>query len=266
LNVLAGKSETPALRMKTPFFVLAGSLLALAGRPLHAQTAARSEPGGQPAASSSAEANSTDAISGEYKIVHYSSSDGSARSGSVSISKQGPLYALTFRMHDEPKWQGIAFALAPRRGANTELWAAIGSEEMVSLGIYQAREGTFQGVWYPLNAAEDHTVYGNEVLVGSPNLAGHYQLSGNLPNGGGPYAGVMKVEPGTAALNGDGQTCLFKWTTGTLGPAFRIGDLVAVCAGWGRSCQIVRFRIESGTLAGEFFSGDKTTGSCTLAK
>ena len=212
------------------------------------------------------EATSGDAISGEYKIARYSNSNGTTRSGSVSIQKRGPLYALTFKTGDAAEWQGIAFALAPKPGGNIELWAAVGPPDTVALGIYQAREGTLRGAWYPLNGGEDRTVYGSETLVGSPKLGGAYQSSGKLPNGGATYTGALTVEPGGATLNGDGETYLFKWPTGTVGAAFRAGDLVAVCAGWGADCQIVRFRIESGNLAGEFYGRDKSKGSYTLGK
>jgi hypothetical protein len=240
--------------MKINVLALAGGLLVFVTSPLLAQ---------QPAAASSSAKGHADDISGDYTIAV---SRWAPHGGSATIRKQGPLYALTFKVAEMHHWQGIAFAIAPRPGANTELWAAIGSREMVSLGIYQARGGTFRGVWYPLNAADDPAVYGSETLIGQPTLGGSYEISGRLPNTGETYTGALKVESGTAVLNGDGQTCLFKWKTGTFGAGFRVDDLVAVCAGWGEDCQIVRFRIESGNLSGEFYGKDKAKGEYTLTK
>lgn len=211
-----------------------------------------------------------DAFIGEFKIASYTSSDGGKRAGTVTIRKQGPLYALSFQTADSPPWQGIAISppIAPPVGTGErELWAAIGPQGMVSLGLYQARGGTLTGVWYPLNAAADRSVYGSETLVGAADLGGAYRITaGRLPSGGATYTGTLNIEPVGKPIQGDNRTCLFKWTTGNVGVAFRAGDFVAVCAGSGADCQIVRFRATKSGLAGEFLGKAKADGTYTLRK
>lgn len=126
----------------------------------------------------------------------------------------------------------------------------------VSLGVYAIKGGNLSGTWIPINAAGDKSVLGYEVLVGAPNLGGVYQVtSGKLPNGGVTYTGALNIDPLPEKLMGDAPCYRFRWPTGTTALAFRVGDRMAVAAGWGADYEVLRFKLDHADfLGGDFLA------------
>jgi len=208
-----------------------------------------------------------DHFPGEHPILSHSSTIGVKRTGTVQITKQGEYYALTLKTGDNPAWQGIGVKVITA-GGDQELWAGIAPAGAVSLGVYAIKGGALSGVWVPINAAGDKSVLGYEVLAGAPQIGGVYKItSGKLPNGGVAYTGAMNIDPLSESLIADARCYRFRWATGTTALAFRVGDRLAVAAGWGADYEVLRLRLDHADgLGGDFLGKTGAKGSYNLGK
>lgn len=208
-----------------------------------------------------------DFFPGNHPILAHSSSTGPKRTGSVEITKQGDFYALKLNTGDNPPWQGIGIKV-PTAGSDQELWAGIAPAGAVSVGVYAIKGGALNGVWIPINAAQDKSVFGYENLVGAPQLGGAYRITGGkLPNGGVAYTGAMNIDPLSESLIADAPCYRFRWSTGTTGLAFRVGDRLLVAAGWGADYEVLRLRLDHAQgLGGDFLGKTGAKGSYNLGK
>jgi hypothetical protein len=208
-----------------------------------------------------------DHFPGEHAILAHSSTAGPSRKGSVQITKQGEFYALTLKTGENPPWQGIGVKVTTA-GGDQELWAGIAPAAAVSLGIYAIQGGNLSGTWIPVNAAGDKSVLGFENLTGAPKIGGVYKVtSGKLPNGGVPYTGAMNIDPLAEKLVADAPCYRFRWATGTTALAFRVGDRLAVAAGWGADYEVLRLKLDHADfLGGDFLGKNGAKGSYNLDK
>lgn len=208
-----------------------------------------------------------DHFPGDHPIYTHSSSTGPERKGSVVVTKQGDFYAITLKTGDEPAWQGIGIKYVNKNG-DQELWAAIGPAGAVAFGLYEIKADSLAGVWYPINAAGDKSVYGFENLKGPGKLGGTYQIvSGKLPNGGVEYTGALSIEPLDQTLNSDAKCYRIKWPSGAMALAFQVGDKLAAAAGWGKDTELLRLQLnDADGLVGDFVSATGATGYYTLGK
>ena len=208
-----------------------------------------------------------DHFAGDHAILAHSSSGGPSRKGSIQITKQGEFYALTLKTGENPPWQGIGVRVTTA-GGDQELWAGIAPAGAISLGIYAIKGGNLSGTWIPINAANDKSVYGYEALVGAAEIGGVYKITaGKLPNGGVTYTGALNIDPLTEKLIADAPCYRFRWATGTTALAFRVGDRMAVAAGWSADYEVLRLRLDhSDLLGGDFLGKSGAKGSYNLDK
>ncbi|MEP6672241.1 MAG: hypothetical protein ABJF10_23965 [Chthoniobacter sp.] len=208
-----------------------------------------------------------DQFPGEHPILAHSSTAGARRTGSVQITKQGDFYALTLKTGDNPAWQGIGVKVTTA-GGDQELWAGIAPAGAVSFGVYGIKGGALSGTWIPVNAAADKSVLGYEVLTGAAQIGGVYKITaGKLPNGGVAYTGAMSIDPLSESLIADAPCYRFRWATGTTALAFRVGDRMAVAAGWGADYEVLRLRLDHADgLGGDFLGKTGAKGSYNLGK
>ncbi|MDR3401328.1 MAG: hypothetical protein P4L99_02430 [Chthoniobacter sp.] len=208
-----------------------------------------------------------DQFPGEHPILSHSNTAGAKRTGTVQITKQGEFYALTLKTGDNPAWQGIGVKVTTA-GGDQELWAGIAPAGAVSLGVYGIKGGALSGTWIPINAAADKSVLGYEMLAGAPQIGGVYKItSGKLPNGGVAYTGAMNIDPLSESLIADAPCYRFRWATGTTALAFRVGDRMAVAAGWGTDYEVLRLRLDHADgLGGDFLGKTGAKGSYNLGK
>ncbi len=153
-------------------------------------------------------------------------------------------------------------------GGDQELWAGIAPAGAVSLGVYGIKGGTLAGTWIPVNAAADKSALGYEMLAGPAPIGGAYKITaGKLPNGGVAYTGAMNIDPLSESLMADAPCYRFRWTTATTALAFRVGDRMAVAAGWGADYEVLRLRLDhAGGLGGDFLGKTGAKGSYSLGK
>jgi hypothetical protein len=206
-----------------------------------------------------------DQFPGERQITVHGTSGPTKRTGSVSVTKQGDFYAVAFKTADNPPWQGIGIKYKTQ-GGDQELWAGVAPGGAVSLGVYEIKGGVLSGTWVPVNAANDKSVFGFENLAGSPQLGGVYKITaGKLPNGGAAYTGALNIDPLTGTLKG-GKCYRIRWSTGTTALGFVAENKLAVAAGWGADYEILRLKLDQGSLVGDFLGKTGATGSYTLTK
>ncbi len=229
-----------------------------------AETAAKQKEMAEAGAQADAAA-AADYFPGEHQIITHYTDGPKKRQGSIVLTKQGEYYGVTFKTGDQPAWQGIGIKYKSQYG-DEELWAAVGPEAAVSLGLYQIKGGNLTGTWLPVNAAADKSNFGFENLTGAAQLGGVYQItSGKLPNGGVAYTGALNIDPLPGNMNSNGPTYRFRWATGTTALAFRVGDRMAVAAGWGADFEILRLQMNNSKgLNGDFMSKSGSKGYYTI--
>jgi hypothetical protein len=208
-----------------------------------------------------------DHFPGDHVILSHSSTTGPSRKGSVQITRQGEFYAIALKTGENPAWQGIGVKVTTT-GNDQELWAGIAPAGAVALGIYGIKGGNLAGTWIPINATADKSQYGYETLVGPAQLGGIYKItSGKLPNGGVTYTGALNIDPLSESLIADAPCYRFRWATGTTALAFRVGDRLAVAAGWGADYEVLRLRLDHHDgLGGAFLGKSGAKGVYSLDK
>jgi hypothetical protein len=182
---------------------------------------------------------------GSHAILAHNT-NAAKRAGSIIVTKQADYYGITYKTGEEPAWQGIALNVALPGSRTPELWAAVGPGGASSLGVYEVSGNSLRGVWVPVNATQDRSLLGYENLNGPAELGGVYKVvSGKLPNGGAAYTGDLNIDPLPARMSGNAKCYRIRWTTGTTAVGFQIQTKLAVAAGWGADCEILRFRLEN---------------------
>jgi hypothetical protein len=136
----------------------------------------------------------------------------------------------------------------------------------VTLGVYNIKAGNLTSEWWPADG--DVNGKGAEELSGSPKLAGAYKIvSGKAVKTGVAYnSGTVTLAP-VPNVNVGGDPCLtLAWKIGTYqagGIAFKAGDALVVASG-AKDYAIVRLKLDSANLIGDFFASNMTTGFYTL--
>lgn len=204
---------------------------------------------------------------GSHAILSHNTSGGPKRAGAIIVTKQADYYGITYKTADNPAWQGIAVNVALPGSRAPELWAAVGPAGASSLGIYEQSGNSLRGVWVPVNASQDRSLLGFENLNGPAELGGGYKItSGKLPNGGIAYSGDLNIDPLPAQLGGNAKCYRIRWTTGTTAVGFQSQTKLAVAAGWGADCEMLRFRLENAGIVVDVINKAGTPGSYTLQK
>ncbi len=152
----------------------------------------------------------------------------------------GAFYHIAFETGETPAWSGIGVGIH-RTGGDRELWMAAGPDGAVSLGIYTIQGGSLSRTWLPINAAEDKSIFGFENLTDSPQLGGVYKII-------------------------SAKCYRIRWATGTTGLGFATNDPLAMTAGWGADFKILRLKVESSAIAGDFLGKSSDKGFYSLTK
>lgn len=207
-----------------------------------------------------------DNIPGKYSIAAFSSSDKKERKGTVNAVKHGSYYKLRFQFDGEV-WDGAA-----ARVGKEELWAAIGPEHTAALAMFDVTaDGGLTGTWVPAYLlGTENPAFGSETLTAVDKKGTDFKIkSAKLPKTGDTYEGTLKASPVQAQLNGEGITASMVWTLGqnkVYGVGLRSGNKVGVAAAAAKEFAIVRFKVDSTGLIGDFLTNTGAKGFYTLLK
>jgi hypothetical protein len=204
-----------------------------------------------------------DPISGKYETLNTTSSDGKKLDVDVTMTKKGDAYLAEFNYKNGDKWAGVGVQ------HNDELWLAIAPQNApLAIGIYSINGGSLKSDWYPADA--DPNGKGAEELSGSDKIEGPYKIvSGKAIKTGAAYnSGTVTITPAPTVNLGADKGCWLAWEIGTYrswGLGFHTKDSLVVASG-AKDFAIIRFQIQNGSIAGDFFASNKTTGYYTLNK
>jgi hypothetical protein len=123
-------------------------------------------------------------------------------------------------------------------------------EPGIGLVIYRIDGGTLDGIWLP-QGAHDRTP-GREVLSGSPDLTGRFQITlGVNPGGGSHYSGYADFER-------SGEHIKILWHAPTqvfAGSGIKIGNVLAVAYAYTRHPAIAAYCSNGRRLEGSWWTG-----------
>lgn len=206
----------------------------------------------------SASASAEDNFAGSYTLSGVTQ-DNARYSGDVGIARQGFAYDVTWRFDDRAPQKG--FALTLNHVLGVAYWPdSVEQEASLGIVIYQIDGGTLDGIWLPMGAAKH--MPGREVLSGSPDLTGRYQIAlGVNPGGRSNYTGYADFER-------TGDHIKIVWHAPRqvfLGTGIKMGTMLIVAYAYEHFPAIAAYCANGHSLQGIWWSGpDGDSGRETL--
>src|SRR5690348_15442724 len=200
-----------------------------------------------------------DDLSGRYAISGQDDS-GAAYEGELAIQRRGSAFDVS--------WQRAGSG-ATERGLGLTLNHVLAvaywpdgekPERGIGTVIYQIDGGTLNGLWLPEGAYNQKP--GREVLNGSPDLTGRFQITlGINPGGRSNYTGYADFE-----RSGDRFTVVWHAPRQVfLGNGIKIGNVLAVAYAYTRSPAVAAYCWNGRQLEGSWWTGpDGRSGKETL--
>lgn len=182
---------------------------------------------------------SAQSIEGEYRCHGSDANGGNPYSGTVTLAKDGPVYAMNWELGKGGDYVGTALLVNGR-----VLAGAYGGGKPYGLVIYQVNGGVLSGQWL----VGGRKGLGQETIQGAAELGGVYQItSAKNPEG--------KDYKGTVTITENGGAYAVNWTLANesySGVGILHGDLFVVGRGQGANYGAVVYDVENGRLTGEW--------------
>jgi len=151
-------------------------------------------------------------------------------------------------------------------GGDNVVFAAYGTPKTVGLCLYEIKEGSLSGTWYPWYIDGNPKNLGTEELKGPATLDGEFTIvASKAPSTGAAYAGTVTIKPEQIVGAGDQEKpYLVTWNFGATkvqGFGIRTGNYLIVSSGAGPDVNLAKFKLHNGTFAGDWFKlGSKEMG------
>lgn len=190
-----------------------------------------------------------DSLPGRYALS--GDNGGASYVGEVGIESRGSAFAVTWEVEGRAPHDG--FGLALNHVLGVAYWPN-GDEQERGLGIvmYKIDGGTLDGIWLP-QGMNDRSP-GREVLGGSPDLSGRYQIAlGVNPGGRSNYTGYADLER-------TGDTFKIVWQTPMqtfVGTGIKMGDVLAVAYAYTKFPAIAAYCANGKQLEGMWWVGSE---------
>ena len=196
--------------------------------------------------------------SGRYAISGQDDS-GAVYEGELAIQRHGSAFDVSWQRAGGMAESGLGLTL--NHVLAVAYWPdGKKPEQGIGTVIYQINGGTLDGVWLP-EGAYNHKP-GREVLSGSPDLTGRFQITlGINPDGRSNYTGYVDFE-----RSGDHFTIVWHAPRQVfLGNGIKIGNVLAVAYAYTRSPAIAAYCRNGQQLEGSWWTGpDGRSGKETL--
>jgi hypothetical protein len=184
---------------------------------------------------------------GDYRVRGETPRQESLYAGALRIAENGPGYRLTWILDGGEVYSGAALYIDNVLGA--VYWPGQTPNPGFAIAIYRVNGGELSGTW--LTTATEDSKTGREVLRGSPDLVGQYEIvQGEGPDGG-TYSGTVQMVR-------QGRIHDMRWYLPDLtfvGRGLRLGDLLVVAYARGQAPGIVAYCMTSETGKGVWSYG-----------
>lgn len=205
-----------------------------------------------------APAAAEDDFAGSYALSGVGA-DHAAYGGTVAITKRNFAYDVGWQFDDRAPQSG--FALTLNHVLGVAFWPeGVAPEPETGLVLYRIDGGTLDGIWLPSGATE--RTPGREVLNGSPDLSGRYQIAlGVNPGGRSRYTGYADFE-----RSGDHVKIVWHAPRQVfLGTGVRLGAVLVVAYAYERFPAVAAFCSNGYDLRGVWWGGPEgSSGRETL--
>ena len=197
-------------------------------------------------------ATAQDGFSGQYAIA--GSAGYGAYGGNAAVAVSGSAFDVSWARDSQPLVRG--FGIARNRVLGVGYWPA-GAPQDLDLGvvIYHIDGGKLDGIWLPQGAQKSEP--GHEVLIGSPDLTGRFQIAlGVNPNGRSNYTGHADFER-------EGDHFKITWHAPRqvfLGSGLKIGDVLVVAYAFEHFPAVAAYCANGQDLRGSWWSGESGAG------
>ncbi len=186
-------------------------------------------------------AAAADHVAGKWMVLSGSGPVAKIGGGGMTIGpKKGDAYPVVID-HSKtggPQWTGVG--VYKEMSGDKSMWVAYGTPKTIGLCVYEIKDGSLDGKWYPWYVDGDAKNVGTETLTGPATLDGEYKIAaGKAPFTGAAYSGTVTIKP--AKIVGAADTAkpyLLSWTMGAVkvsGIGIRSGKYLFVAAGAGRT-------------------------------
>lgn len=189
-----------------------------------------------------------DSFAGAYALSGMGA-DGAAYGGAVSIARQDFAYEVAWQLDGRGARNG--FALTLNHVLGVAFWPeGVAPEPEMGIVIYRVDGGTLDGIWLPSRATE--IAPGREVLNGSPDLTGRYQIAlGVNPGGRSHYTGYADFE-----RSGDHVKIVWHAPRQVfLGSGVRMGSMLVVAYAYENFPAVAAFCSNGHDLRGLWWGG-----------
>jgi hypothetical protein len=189
-----------------------------------------------------------DSLSGRY-AMDGRDAGGAQYDGELAIQSRGHAFAVNWQRSGGAAESG--FGLTLNHVLGVAYWPNDEAQDS-GLGtvIYRIDGGTLDGIWLP-EGVHDRAP-GREILSGSPDLTGRYQVTLGLNPWGGRYAGYADLE-----RTGDHVTMTWHLTSSEVfvGSGIKIGNVLAVAYAYTHAPAIAAYCLNGRELEGAWWTG-----------
>jgi len=188
-----------------------------------------------------------DSLSGQY-AMDGRSAEGESYTGELAIESRGHAFDVNWQRVGGAAESG--FGLVLNHVLGVAYWP---DNEALDPGlgvvIYRIDGGTLDGIWLPQGAHD--RAPGREVLSGSPDLSGRYQITLGRNPWGGLYTGYADLE-----RTGDHVTVSWHLPSEVfVGSGIKIGNVLAVAYGYTHAPAIAAYCSNGRQLEGAWWTG-----------
>jgi hypothetical protein len=200
-----------------------------------------------------------DQVAGQWRVLSGSGPEDNIAQGTITFGKKlGDAYPVTFdhSKANGPTWNGVAWY--KELSGDKLVWVAYGTPKTVGLCVYEIDGGKLTGKWYPWYNDGEAKNTGTENLQGPDTLDGDYTITAAAaPASGAAYAGLVTIKPLTiTGAADDSKPYSVTWTLGATkieGIGIKTGKYLFVSAGSGADTNIGKFKIDNGSMSGDFY-------------